>query len=143
MPGLQAKPDENARAKWEEIWLSTKFCHIDRYRDAVSIEVRNALHGKRAETAVAISLAVRFAQSPRGQAKQLARARSGTPFLEVLCSHKRSKAYRQTGITTSNLARVVNAAQATVQIQGCVTRQVLLRSGLVLLLRLGSEKPSC
>lgn len=52
---------------------------MDRYKDRVSIEVREAMSWKRQlfERAVAISLAVRYSQSPQSTAAELAKVRSG------------------------------------------------------------------
>ena len=90
-----------------QVMCGTRFGHPDRYEDAVSREITCAM--RRCTTKswrTAIAIAVRYSQSPRGLAAALAKASTAAAFMKQLSCFKRSKVYRQTGITTANLRSV-------------------------------------
>ena len=96
-----------------EAMSTTCFCHIDRFRDAVSLELQDVVKQARSDYwSVAICFAVRYMQSPRGVAMKLLKAKDKKEFTNIILSSRRSKAYRQTGITTVNLPGVLRAAES-------------------------------
>jgi len=86
-----------------EIMNTTKFGHLYRRRDRVSKEISVAMRRQPQVRAVAISLAVRYSQSPRGLAASLAQQDKESKFVDCVVAASRGRAYRQTGVL--NLVR--------------------------------------
>ena len=84
---------------------NTRFCHLDRFKDAVSKEITYAMRQATSKHwRIAISLGVRYAESPRGLATALAKTATAKDFKEKILSCTRSRVYRQSGIPTANLS---------------------------------------
>lgn len=84
----------------------TKFGHPDRFADRVSGEVEGAMRATRDHTFKALlSMAVRFRQSPRGLASDMARG-GLVKWKTAMMRRKRARGtYRQTGHTDKHLQR--------------------------------------
>ena len=95
---------------------STKFCALDRYRDFVSKEIIVAFTKCRnLQEKVLVAVLVRFRQCPRGMAGEIASAcetsdDTNSQAIAVSREFRRSRCYRQTGITDKFLHKGVMAA---------------------------------